>query len=406
MLNSQKIQLRLSEAREANARCDCDSMSDAEIQATRDAVADLEKDYRAAIAAEGESNRRAAVDGEGRELDGLAQRAQVRSILDSVLNDGATDGAERELQQAVDLPGDGIPWRLLADVEPVQERADADAGTPTTIGSMQRPIIERVFARSALRALGVEMPSVPTGDMLNYVVTAGAPGSFADGVAAVDASAYTLSPFELQPRRLSAGYLIKEEDVMRVKGYEPALRSDLRRALSNRLDAQTLGLGNSTVRGFLATAANGGLAARAAPSDTVTYLLALVESALGVDGIYAGACSELTWVVGDDTYRKLAALLNTGSGETFVEHATHVLRRLRSSANIPAVASNVQEGIIAKMGQGMSHATAPVWGGGPRIIRDEVTKANTGQVRFTVLAFYNFRVLRPTAFQRTSLKVT
>ena len=53
MLNSQKIQLRLSEAREANARCDCDSMSDAEIQATRDAVADLEKDYRAAIAGRG-----------------------------------------------------------------------------------------------------------------------------------------------------------------------------------------------------------------------------------------------------------------------------------------------------------------------------------------------------------------
>ena len=250
---------------------------------------------------------------------------------------------------------------------------------------MQRPIIERVFARSALRALGVEMPSVPTGDMLNYVVTAGAPGSFADGVAAVDASAYTLSPFELQPRRLSAGYLIKEEDVMRVKRLRA--RVEVRpstRALSNRLDAQALGVGNSTVRGFLATAANGGLAARAAPSDTVTYLLALAESSLGVDGIYAGSCNGAGVGGGRRHVPQAGRASQHGKSGQIVRcnMRTQVLRRLRSSANIPAVASNVQEGIVAKMGQGMSHATAPVWGGGPRIIRDEVTKANTGTGSF------------------------
>ena len=64
-----------------------------------------------------------------------------------------------------------------------------------------------------------------------------------------------------------------------------------------------------------------------------------------------------------------------------------------------------QEGIIAKLGSRGPFAVSPVWGGGPRIIRDEVTKAAEGQIRLTVLAFYNFRVLYTDAYERTSLKL-
>ena len=70
-----------------------------------------------------------------------------------------------------------------------------------------------------------------------------------------------------------------------------------------------LGLGNADQRGFRATSANGGLPARSGPSDTVTYELALAESAIGIDGIYANKLDELAWIVGDDTYRKLCTLI-------------------------------------------------------------------------------------------------
>ena len=101
----------------------------------------------------------------------------------------------------------------------------------------------------------------------------------------------------------------------------------------------------------------------------------------------------------------LATLLNSGNGITAAAYHTMAMRRLKATANLPDPASNVQEGIIAKMGARGPFAVAPVWGGGPRIIRDEVTKAAEGQIRLTVLAFYNFRVLYPDAYQRTSLKL-
>ena len=408
MLKSQRIEVELSEAREASLRCRAD-VPDSEHEVMRLKLADLTRDLRVAKLAEQDANARHGNtnDAASRELDALAGRAQVRNILDAVVRKDdhpEVDGAERELQQAVGLPPDGIPWRMLID-ERAEHRVDADAGTPTTIGDTQRSIIERVFANSVLRSLGVEMPTAGTGDELFYVVSAGADGAFASGTTAVDSEAFTLAPTSLQPVRLSAAYNVKQSDVMRVKGYEPALRSDLRDTLMNRLEVQVLGLGNATLRGFLATAANGGLPARPAPSDVVDYEKGLTEVSQGVDGTYASMIKNCNWVQGDDTYRKMMTLINTGSGQTLVEHLTSMLGTLRGTSNVPAPASNVQEGVLYRAGRRGTDAVCPVWGGGPRVIRDEVTQANTGRIRLTILAFHSFKLLRAKAYQRTSLKL-
>ena len=399
MLESTKIQIRLSALRESVMRCKPDEIE--KFNGLRGEVADAERDYRSAVESEQVAPRSLDA-GESRAAAELHGRASCRAIIDNVLNDRQADGAEQEAQRAAGLNADGIPWAMLAEPE---LRVDADAGTPSTIGTTQRPVIDRVFARSALSALGVAMPSAAVGDEVYYVTTAGADGAYASGSTAVDAGPFTLNPIELKPKRLSAGYLILQENLQRIKGYEPALRSDLRNALSNRADAQNLGAGDSVQRGFLATPNQGGIGARAAATDDVTYDLALSESAKAIDGIYANMCSELSWIVGDDTYRKLAAIVNAGSGETFIEHATKLLRRIRASANIPAPAADAQFGIIAKMGASGPHAVMPIWGGGARVIRDEITKAAEGQVRLTILAFHSFKVLRADAFERTSLKI-
>ena len=77
-----------------------------------------------------------------------------------------------------------------------------------------------------------------------------------------------------------------------------------------------------------------------------------------------------------------------------------------ASANIPAVAGNNQEGILAKLGgDGAMNAVAPVWEG-VALIRDEITQAAKGIISVTARGFFNFKVLRPDGFVRTKLKVS
>ena len=127
--------------------------------------------------------------------------------------------------------------------------------------------------------------------------------------AAVEAVAGTIAPNTLAPVRLQARLQFRIEDAMTTLGLESGLADDLTMALGDRLDAQVIGLGDANVRGFLATAAHGGLADYDAPTEVVTFAAAALEAARGVDGRYAGSESECSWVIGTASYQKMAALI-------------------------------------------------------------------------------------------------
>ena len=160
---------------------------------------------------------------------------------------------------------------------------------------------------SAVRRLGVAMPGVGVGIASYPVITEGPDPAFvaADGVK--EATAGTLTANALLPKRLQGRILFRLEDVMTVTGLESGLSADLSASLSNQLDAQLIGAGDATVRGFLATAANGGLAAYADPATAIDFAGAAEQAARGVDGKYAGGEDECAWVIGTATYQKLAA---------------------------------------------------------------------------------------------------
>ena len=210
-------------------------------------MADAERDYRAAVERESRLHREASTPGNLARRPSCTGRASCRAIIDGVLNDRQSDGAEQEAQRAAGLNSDGIPWAMLAEPE---LRADADAGTPATIGTTQRPIIDRVFARSALSALGVAMPAAAVGDEVYHVTSAGAAGAYASGSTAVDAG-----PFTLLSRRIEAP---AAERWLPHPAREPSAHQGLRAPrcvrisamrLSNRADAQNLGAGDSVQRG-------------------------------------------------------------------------------------------------------------------------------------------------------------
>ena len=110
MLHSQKIQLRMSETREAaNAATDT-----AEHDKHRAALVTMETEYRTALEAEDKERQGANLDDAlTAEVLDLAKRARATAIVSAIASHRLTDGAEAELQAALRVGGDTVPWALL-----------------------------------------------------------------------------------------------------------------------------------------------------------------------------------------------------------------------------------------------------------------------------------------------------
>ena len=354
---------------------------------------------------------------EVREYRELLRKASLGRVVSAAMRgERLSSGVEVEIRQAGSLPDDCIPYEMLdvgivapaGSAGALQHRVDATSGGLASVPTYQHTIIQRVFSMAtAQTVLGCRMLMAPTGDALIPVIAqdGGQTPTFQAKAGRVDAVAGTINAFVRQPKRLSAGWRFSLEDEARVMGFEAALRMDLNRSMSNALDLQLLGEGDSQVRGFLATAANGGIAALTAATTTVDYAAALTEFARGVDGIFASSLEECTLLVRNEVYTKLATLLNTGSGQTAIQHGRQMLGMLRASANLPAPASNVSTGILARRGAMDANSFVPVWTSrGVKLVRDELTRAPEGEVRLTATAFFNHVLARPAAYVRTSWK--
>ena len=142
------------------------------------------------------------------------------------------------------------------------------------------------------------------------------------------------------------------------------------------------------------------------PGAVVNFAGAAAQAARGVDGKFAGNEDECAWIVGTDTYEKLAALIQANDSTSATERLRRILRDFMASANIPDAASNVQQGILAKLGaaDGFYNAICPIWEG-LRLIRDEITNASSGLVQLTGTALHNFKLVRPAGFVRTKVKL-
>ena len=423
MKDSQRLQLRASEIRtrlaEIASTAD-DAMTD-EIRSESDRLTveyrDTETKHRAALVAEADELRAAETanggdspDAETRAFLELRGRTALGRYLTAFANQEQLTGAEKELAEhrGLTTAGNVLPWDALLPppAPPTELRADAVSPAPASGNPVnQAEIIQRVFARSAVARLGVFMPSVGVGQASYPVLSTGQSAAFVAPDGAKEAAAGAITPNALAGVRLQARVQFRIEDTFTTMGLESAYREDLSLTMADQLDAQLMGLGDARVRGFLATAANGGLADYADPTAVIDFAGAAAQAARGVDGKYAGAEAECTWVIGTATYQTLAALIQSNDSTSATERLRRLLKDFMASANIPAAASDIQQGIIAKMGGDMAmNAVCPVWEG-LRLIRDEVTNAAEGLIQVTAVALHNFKVLRPDGFVRTKAKL-
>ena len=395
MTRLMKLQLRQSELRQQIAgMLDTDTETRSETfsddlgKLTREARS-LEGEVQAAIVSEPEPETRAA-DPAGNELRSMLDRADLGHIFSAALERRGIDGVERELQAHYGLAANQVPLELL------ERRAVSSA--PTNVGTNQAAIIPMVFPSSVGAFLGVSMPTVPVGESVYPVLTAGAapqtPAENADTNPTEDTA--TFSAEVLKGGRLQTSFLYSREDAARFAGLDAALRMNLSDALSDALDKE------------IVVGTNGLLTGTNLANHTVSAATGFGSYRSGlcygrIDGKYASEESDIRLVVGEETLGDMAASYQTaGSGEvSALDSLRSVGVQVRVSAHVPDVAS-ARQNVIIRRGL-REDMVAPIWQG-ITIIPDEITQIGKGQIRVTAIMLFAVKLLRAGGFYKQQVQ--
>ena len=270
---------------------------------------DLETRKAAAIVAESTEtearaagSENAAGNPEDRERTELRRRSRLARYVEAAMVGRALDGAESECSSAFGCSGQ-VPLEMFTPERRAEQRAVTPA--PSTTDENLAPIVPAIFDRSAAAWLGIEMPTVGTGDagypILSTSVTGGPVAKSAD--AAETAGAFTVTM--AQPRRVTGSFRFTREDAARLVGMEEALRANVSSVLSDAVDGQAIngsGTGDGTLRGLLAILTDP--AAPAANAETFARYVAAAAS--HVDGLFAVDLAGVRQLVGVKTYGAMA----------------------------------------------------------------------------------------------------
>ena len=388
-------------------------------------TADLERTLRAAQVAVENEERESLIetgtrtaDAEQRERIELRSRATVGRYLTAALRGRAPDGAEAELQQAANV--DGIPFELW-NRPPEQRQAGqteqrAITPAPGTVGVNLDTLRPYVFAPSVVDKLMVEMPMVESGTYSSGTITTAATadavpkgGSGTTGDVPETAAAFTVQT--TTPHRIGASLNLSIEDIAAVgqANFESLLRQHISLAVSDELDDQMLNKdgSNDDLIGIFERLTDP--ADPAAGVETWTRFLAIQSG--GIDGLWASELSQISLLVGPETYRLAAA---TFQGTDSEDSAASYLKRMGDSfvtnSRMPDTATNVQQGILCRKGRSMMPtpmrtAVCPHWG--YFTIDDIYTGALKGQRRFVINTLVGDVILvQPTAYSQVAFRVS
>ena len=403
MTNAQRLTVRASEIRQRLNEIgglEGEALTDevrAEETALQTEYRDTETKLRAAVASdEPVVETRHAENAEGRELRALAGRANMGAVFEAAVENRATDGAIRELQDHLGLTSRQVPLAMLtggrAQRGAVEHRAVTPA--PANVGTEQDGIIPYVFPASVAAFMGIDQPTVGTGEKIYPVLTkkldVRTPAENADA----DETTGSFSADTLSPGRLQAAFIYSREDRARFEDMDGALRMNLSAGLMDGLDQRILAGTNGLLTGT-------NLPNHAASAQT-TFEMYKAAAYARVDGRYAVGVGDIRMVMGSATYAHAATRYRaSGSNSDGIDAALDVLMAktsgVRVSAHVPAVASTKQNMAI-RLGMARD-AVAPIWEG-VTLIPDEVTLAKKGQIVITAVMLFAVKILRVDGFYK------
>ena len=421
MTTKQKIELRLSKVR--SRLNEIAGLEGEEFTPEiREEAASLESEYsalevrhRAAIISEGEEEKAAeglfsdgTEDGESAELRSMLSRVTLADYLSPAVAGVGITGLAAELADALGVPAMGagggvaVPWRIL------EERAYTTT-TQNDGPEFQRPILQRLFGPGIMDTLGVRMDTVPVGRTEWPLITSGvAPDQAKETVAAGAAVAAGFEFANLKPKRLTGRYELTHEEIASVPDIEQALRRDLADAVKSKMSdiiingAAPDNTNPQRIEGFVTelTAVNDTTEATAARYGSL--------HAEGVDGIHASMETEVSSVIGDETYRHAAGVYIAGSGESGSELLMRRSGGCMASTYIADKASMIQNAILHAAGPNggamRGDSVAAMW---PtlEIVRDIYSQASQGVI-LTWITLWDAKVaLRSGAYKLRGIHI-
>ena len=325
---------------------------------------------------------------EGREMRQLVNRASLGKMMAGIADDGQGNGAERELRQARNLPDNYVPWDMLEKRAAVDVSGDEEGNTT--------PWIQRVFPMSAAAFCGVDVQTVPVGQVLVPAITTGVTiGFVAAGVAQAESSPEA-AVTTLSPRRGTGNFPINKEDLAVFPMMESAWRMELTDAVQNAIDVDLLTLAS---KGLLVA----GGTDPTDPADATTAAEFLADVYGAVDGALASSINQVKLLVGPETYGFMGGLLyDTGSGVTVADKMASIGVEVMVSDNVGPYTQMDQDGLVV-VGPPRRNSIGVMWNG-VEIIRDEFTKAPEGQIKFTVAVMWDFENVRSAGYVRKSYR--
>ena len=416
----QKLQLEQSEKRqELNGLLGKDELGDDErgqLETLTTRMGQIEVELRAAIvaeaaeteAAEAEHDQGEPADPETRERLELRAKASIGRYVEAALRGRRIVGAEAELAEAAGCLDDGIPIELWTRPPEQRETEQRDISpAPGTVGVNLDVFRPAVFAPSVVDKLMVAMPNV------------GAAAVAKGEEVPEEAAAITVET--TTPHRVGASLNLSLEDIASVgqANFESILRQNISLALSDELDDQLLnGAGDdANLTGFFKRLTDPD--APGAGVEDFDRFLAVAAS--GIDGLWATMLSQVSMVVGVDTYtlstrtfRDRVVGADPGAGValgdvSFADYGASKLAGWWCNSRMPAAASKIQAGILCRKGRSMRPdpmrlAVAPQWGF--VAIDDIYTGARKGERRFVVSVLVGDLILvQPDAYAQVAFRV-
>ncbi len=374
----------------------------AELDRIETGTPDLERQLRAArVAVDEEQRDRRVDDTENRELIRLQEQSNVGAYVSAALEGRAVDGAERELNQALNMGADRFPLRLLAPA-PVEKRETTDVDTAAT----PQRWLDRLFADTAAMALGVTFESVAPGTASYPVTTAGASAAQRGREEAAADADWTVGVSELKPSRNTVRAVFTLEDAARISGLEDAITRDIRTSIMEGIDRAVF-LGdaganeNSANVTGLTAAANVvekeiTQASKVKGPETLTAFVELM------DGIHAASYGDLRVVssVGANILWETTVFNAAAENQTLAQFLRLAGLSWRVRGEIETDTAAGDFGAFVGRARGIEGAgVAAVWDDA-MLIRDPYAKAASGEVALTLSYLWNFGLPRASNFAR------
>ena len=409
----QKIQLKQSQLRQnLSALLENERRSEEQNTEMNDKTAELrslENDYQTAVLLdEPQEEIIKETSSEGKEIKEIISKASIADYIGEAKGK-SLDGAALELRSAV-MPGEDFEGYMPLDIllngdaeGPLETRADAVTNIGTAIQDQQQNIMGRLFPQGSAAYLGVRNVSVNPGTVTFPRLATGTTAAARVSGAELDGTVATITSKSLNPYRITASYTFSSEDLSLIRGLEDALRSDLRRTISDRIDY--LIINGAAAVADTSPAVNGLLTVLTAPSDpskVVNWEGWLSAYTDAVDGMVAMDETMVRLLVHKEAFKLAKASQIATSGDLLLDRIPAT--RFRVSANLPDTASTISTGIRYATNSATRGITQVTWRG-VEVLVDPYSGAPAGRIRIQMNLMTAIDIIETSAYEILKWKI-